>query len=83
MLLNQLIPPLAKTLAQYKHTNLVFLHPIPSSGVFLQWSHAKYILPLLTLDMKIKGWDDWVVEGSLLEILSSYDEILKTYIKPN
>jgi len=33
--------------------------------------------------MGIKGWDDWVVEGSLLEVLPSWNDILKIYIKPN
>jgi hypothetical protein len=31
--------------------------------------------------MKIEGWDDWVVEGSLFWVLPSWEDILKTYIK--
>jgi len=75
--------PLAKTLAQYKHTNLVFLHPTLSSGVSLQWPYAQSILPLLPLDMEIEGWDDWAIEGSLFGVLPSREDTLRTYIKPN
>jgi hypothetical protein len=58
-------------LAQYKHTNLVFLHPTLSSGASLQWPHAKSVFSLIPLDvnMKIEGSDDWVVEGVLFEVL--------------
>jgi hypothetical protein len=55
MLLKLINVTTRKNLAQYKHTNLVFLHPTLSSGVSLQWPHAKSILPLLPLDMKIEG----------------------------
>jgi hypothetical protein len=70
--------PPANTLAQYKHINLVFLHPTPSSGASLQWPHAKSVLPLLPLDMEIEGWDDWAVEGSLLGVLPSCEDIFRT-----
>jgi hypothetical protein len=32
-------------------------------------------------DMEIEGWDDWAVEGSLLRVLPSSEDILRTYIK--
>jgi len=79
------MPPPAKTLAQYKHTNLVFLHLTLSSGSSLQWLHAKSVFPHIPIDddMEIEGSDEWAVERSLLGVLPCWEDILKNCSKPN